>query len=240
GSGQAFRHDRQPQARRHRQHHRQRVHGFGSPAAAGLRAGGTTGPPRAAALRRGDPQSRRAKVREHAMRAREPDASGHVERDGVKVHYDVFGKGPETLLLLPTWSIVHSRFWKAQIPYLARHYRVLTFDGRGNGLSDRPQGVEAYRTDEFIADAVAVMDVTDCERAVVVGVSLGGHFAAVLTARHPERVLGAVLVAPSAPFGPVIPGRSKQGFLEQKNSDQGWDKYNRYYWQRDYRGFLEF
>ena len=38
-----------------------------------------------------------------------------------------------TILLLPTWSIVHSRHWKAQIPYLARHFRVVTFDGRGNG-----------------------------------------------------------------------------------------------------------
>ena len=42
------------------------------------------------------------------------------------------------MLLLPTWSIVHSRHWKMQVPYLARHCRVLTFDGRGNGRSDRP------------------------------------------------------------------------------------------------------
>ena len=42
------------------------------------------------------------------------------------------------MLLLPTWSIIHSRHWKMQIPYLARHCRVVTFDGRGNGRSDRP------------------------------------------------------------------------------------------------------
>ena len=46
--------------------------------------------------------------------------------------------GEPTVLLLPTWSIVHSRHWKMQIPYLARHCRVVTFDGRGNGRSDRP------------------------------------------------------------------------------------------------------
>ena len=47
------------------------------------------------------------------MRARQPDHSGHVERDGVRIFYEVFGDGPSTLLLLPAWSIAHSRMWKA-------------------------------------------------------------------------------------------------------------------------------
>ena len=71
-------------------------------------------------------------------RARYPDEEGYVERDGVRLFYEVYGSGEPTVLLLPTWSIVHSRHWKMQIPYLARHCRVLTFDGRGNGRSDRP------------------------------------------------------------------------------------------------------
>ena len=45
-----------------------------------------------------------------------------------------------TIVLLPTWSIIHSRFWKLQIPYLARRHRVVTFDGRGRGRSGRPSG----------------------------------------------------------------------------------------------------
>ena len=53
------------------------------------------------------------------------------------------------MFLLPTWSIIHSRHWKMQIPYLARHFRVLTFDGRGNGESDRPTGIAAYTEGEF-------------------------------------------------------------------------------------------
>ena len=57
---------------------------------------------------------------------------------GVRVAYEVFGQGDQTLLLLPPWAIVHSRFWKLQVPYLARHFRVVTFDARGNGRSDRP------------------------------------------------------------------------------------------------------
>ena len=63
-------------------------------------------------------------------RARYPDAEGYVERDAVCLFYEVYGSGEPTLLLLPTWSIVHSRFWKLQIPYLSRHCRVVTFDGR--------------------------------------------------------------------------------------------------------------
>ena len=78
------------------------------------------------------------------MRARYPDEDGYVERDGVKLFYEIFGSGAKTILMMPTWSIIHSRFWKMQIPYLARHHRVLTFDGRGNGRSDRPLGEFAY------------------------------------------------------------------------------------------------
>ena len=76
-------------------------------------------------------------------RARYPDVEGYVERDDVRIFYEVYGDGDPTILLLPTWSIIHSRHWKAQIPYLARHFRVVTFDGRGNGKSDRPEGVAA-------------------------------------------------------------------------------------------------
>jgi len=71
------------------------------------------------------------------MRAREPDFEGFVDSDGVKIGYEVFGRGSPTLLLLPTWTIVHSRVWKMQVPYLADLFRVVTFDGPGNGRSDR-------------------------------------------------------------------------------------------------------
>src|SRR5215211_1777818 len=124
-------------------------------------------------------------------RARYPDEEGYVERDGVRVAWELYGSGEPTVLLLPTWSIIHSRHWKSQIPYLARHARVLTFDGRGNGRSDRPGTAEAYAEREFAADAVAVMDAVGVERAVVVGLSAGALWGALLAADHPERVSGA-------------------------------------------------
>jgi pimeloyl-ACP methyl ester carboxylesterase/predicted glycosyltransferase len=172
-------------------------------------------------------------------RARYPDEEGYVERAGVRVFYEVYGTGEPTVLLLPTWSIIHSRHWKAQIPYLARHCRVVTFDGRGNGRSDRPDTVEAYAEREFAADALAVMDATATERAVIVGLSAGGLWGVLLAAEHPERVAGAVFIAPAAPFGQHL-ARTKQPFDEPLPSYEGWGKYNRHYWLENYRDFLEF
>ena len=131
-------------------------------------------------------------------RARYPDEDGYVERDGVRVFYEVYGTGDRTVLLLPTWSIIHSRHWKAQIPYLSRHARVVTFDGRQNGRTDRPSTVDAYAEREFAADAIAVLDATGTDRAVLVGLSAGGLWGTLLAAEHPERVAAAVFIAPGA------------------------------------------
>ena len=85
-----------------------------------------------------------------------------------------------------------------------------------------------------------MLDATATARAIVVGVSLGGHHAAVLSARHPDRVLGTVLLAPSAPFGPTNGHISPDRFLNPQDTDEGWAKYNQHYWLRNYRGFTEF
>jgi pimeloyl-ACP methyl ester carboxylesterase len=171
-------------------------------------------------------------------RARHPDESGHVTRDGVRLHYEVYGSGEPTVLLLPTWSIIHSRHWKMQIPYLARHFRVVTFDGRGNGRSDRP--ASGYEEPEFAADALAVMDATRTESAILVSLSLGAQRALLMAAGQPERVDGAVFICPAVPLGTPIKGRLVFPWDEELDSDDGWAKYNRHYWLRDYRGFLEF
>jgi pimeloyl-ACP methyl ester carboxylesterase/predicted glycosyltransferase len=173
-------------------------------------------------------------------RARYPDEEGYVEREGVRIFWERYGEGDPTILLLPTWSIIHSRHWKAQIPYLARYFRVVTFDGRGNGKSDRPEGPTAYTEAEFAADSMAVMEATATERAVVAGLSCGALWGTLLAADHPERVAGAVFIGPAVPLAPGHPEREVYPTQERLDTDEGWAKYNHYYWLEHQREFLEF
>ena len=174
------------------------------------------------------------------MRAREPERTGQAERDGVRLYYEVFGSGEPTVFFLPPWSVVHSRTWKAQVAYFARHCRVLTFDGRGNGGSDRPETAAAYAEQEFAADALAVMDATSTERAVLVAFSLGAVRALHMLANHPTRFSRVVFIAPSLPIAPPHPDRTLHSFSEPLAVEDGWAKFNAHYWTKDYPGFLRF
>src|ERR1700744_3637189 len=171
---------------------------------------------------------------EAAMRARHPDTEGFIERDGVKTGYEVYGTGEPTIVLLTSWAIVHARQWKAQVPYLARHFRVITAEGRGNGRADRPENAEAYLDREYVDDAVAVLDAVGVDRAVIVGLSVGGRHALQLAAWYPERAAGVVAIGAALPW-PLPPG-----FEETRDAYEGWDKANRNYWLADYRGWGEF
>jgi pimeloyl-ACP methyl ester carboxylesterase/predicted glycosyltransferase len=173
-------------------------------------------------------------------RAKYPDSSGYIKRDGVRLHYEVYGSGEPTVFLLPTWSIIHSRHWKMQIPYLARHCRVITFDGRGNGRSDRPAGAAAYREAEFAADALAVMEATATDRAVLVSLSIGAQRAVILAAEHPDRVAGAVFICPSVPLASSAEDRGRYLLDQVMPTDAGWPKEQFSQFLQDYRGFLEF
>ncbi len=177
------------------------------------------------------------------MRARYPDVTGAVERAGVTLGYEVFGEGPVTVLLLPTWTIIHSRFWKFQVPYLARRYRVITYDGPGNGRSDRVTDPFRYSADAYAADAKVVLDACGVDRAVVAGLSLGGQYGARLAFRHPERVAGLVLIGPALPLVPPSPERASIGMQFDKpypENPRGWEKYNLAYWQDHYDDFAQF
>ncbi len=176
-------------------------------------------------------------------RARYPDETGFVERDGVRTFYEVYGEGDTTILLLPAWCVVYSRLWKGQIPYFARHHRVVAFDGRGNGRSSRPTDPAAYCDDEIVADTIAVLDATGTDRAVVVGVSAGGWWGPLLAGLHPDRFEGAVLICPASALGDPNPDRvaAAASFDQPGSGDDGWvGKWNREYWLSDFEGFVDF
>jgi pimeloyl-ACP methyl ester carboxylesterase len=115
---------------------------------------------------------------------------------------------------------------------------VVTFDGRGNGRSDRPAA--GYGEAEFAADALAVMDATATERAMIVSLSVGAGRALILAAGHPDRVTGAVFICPAVPLASPLEDRTRYPWDEVLPTDEGWAKDNLHYWLRDYRGFLEF
>jgi pimeloyl-ACP methyl ester carboxylesterase/predicted glycosyltransferase len=172
----------------------------------------------------------------------EPSETGAVSRAGVRIAYQVYeNPGRPTILLMPTWSIIPSRFWRLQLPYLARHYRVVTFDGRGSGESDRPAGALSYLDSEYAADAVAVLDATGTERAVLVGLSSGATWAVHVAARHPDRVAGVVAIGPSCGLGITQAGRERYAWDARLDTTEGWAKYNRHYWlEGGYDDFVDF
>ena len=192
-----------------------------------------------------DPATQPRALHRDAGRAVEPIRSDvAIAPDGVRLGFDVYGTGDPTLVLMPSAPIIHSRQWKAQVPYLSRHYRVVTYDGRGNGRSDRPTDPTSYHDDRYVSDLEAVMDTTDTGRAVLVGLCGDGVWRAVrLAAAKPERVLGIVAFAVGVPrIAPPLPHyvESSKVFDEVLPTDEGWAKHNRHYWRRDYPGFAQF
>ena len=178
-------------------------------------------------------------------RARYPDKEGFVERDGVRVFWESYGQGEQTVLFLPTWTLVHSRVWKAQIPYFARHFRVVTFDPRGNGRSDRPRDPAAYAETEFAQDALDVMDACGVDRAVCVALSTGAQRGLLLATEHPERVAGMVFVGALFPvtwrslhWRVLSHPRVRPLGEKPPLTTRGFGKFNPHYWTKG--GYADF
>jgi pimeloyl-ACP methyl ester carboxylesterase len=177
------------------------------------------------------------------MRAREADTLGSVVVDDLEFGFEVHGDRDPTILLMPTWTIIHSRFWKFQVPYLARRNRVITYDGPGNGRSPRTTDPAAYAMEAFVERAVAVLDAVGTQEAVIVGYSDGGKMAAAFAAAHPARTLGLVMIAPALRVVPSLPERAAiaENFHEPYPSNPtSWEKYNAAYWRDHYEDFLHF
>lgn len=173
------------------------------------------------------------------MRASDPHTELKIDRGGVVLHAEVYGDGPRAILFLPTWAIIHSRCWKAQIPYFAQHFRVITFDPRGNGKSGRPAEPEGYALGPIIEDVIAVLDATQTESATLVGFSFGSAVAFAVAADWPDRVDAVISTGAWTPI--VAPHPERYGTYDaDPPSPEGWQKYNRQHWQRDYPDFLRF
>jgi pimeloyl-ACP methyl ester carboxylesterase len=172
-------------------------------------------------------------------RARQPDRVGFADNDGVRIAYEVSGTGDQTVVLLPSSPILHSRMWKGQVAYLARRYRVVTYDGRGNGRSDRPTDPAAYEEHRIVGDLEAVLDATDTPTAFLVGLCTDGVLRAMeLAASEPGRVAGIVAMAVGVPFlAPAHPWRTAKSMTDPYPTYDGWRRENTNYWRIDYPDF---
>lgn len=174
------------------------------------------------------------------MRARLPDASGYVQPGSARIYWEKFGAGDPPILFFSGDTIVDSRMWKAQVPWFSRRHTVLTFDPPGNGRSDRTIDPDAYADASLLADALAVLDTAGVERAVFVGLCSGAGLSLLAAAEHPDRVLGVVAINAGAVLTPKHGHRAPGGFDVELPDDEGWNKENRHYWLRDWRGYAEF
>ena len=119
-----------------------------------------------------------------------------IDRDGVKIHYDVHGDGPP-LILTHGYSST-SGMWNGQIDALSRRHKLVLWDMRGHGQSDYPDDPAAYSEAATVGDIAAVLDAVGARRAVVGGLSLGGYMSLAFYRAHPKRV-SALLIIDTGP-----------------------------------------
>jgi pimeloyl-ACP methyl ester carboxylesterase/predicted glycosyltransferase len=165
------------------------------------------------------------------MRAVEPTTADTLIRDGVGIYYEVYENEGPTLVLVPPSPITHSRIFKAQIPFLARHYRVVTLDGRGNGRSGRPLGRDAHTRAENVADIVAVLDATHTAEAILVAHCHANWWALDVATSRPDRTAALIAIDPGLPYL----GRAQTHWIESAETWEqvledptGWQLFNRH------------
>ena len=126
-----------------------------------------------------------------------------IDRDGIAIHYEETGSG-HPVLFLHEFAGDHES-WRGQAGALARHYRCITMAARGYPPSDAPENPDLYGQEVSENDAFALLDHLGCDRAHVVGLSMGAYTALKLALRAPARI--AAVVAASGGSGSGASGR---------------------------------
>ncbi len=130
-----------------------------------------------------------------------PPRTRYAQSGDTSLAFHVLGDGPTDLVVVMGW-ISHLELSYAHpslagfLRHLARRHRVILFDKRGTGLSDRISSATTFS--EQVEDIRVVMDAAGSERAVVLGLAQGASIAALFAAMHPERTRGVVLWAGTA------------------------------------------
>lgn len=115
-----------------------------------------------------------------------------IDRDGVKIHYEVHGDGPP--LILTHGFSATSAMWADQIEALAQRHTLVLWDMRGHGRSDYPDDPAAYSEAHTVGDIAALLDAVGAASAIVGGLSLGGYMSLAFCHAHPKRVRALLII----------------------------------------------
>ena len=154
----------------------------------------------------------------------------YAKSGGVNIAYQVVGSGPRDLVLVPGWVSNLDVFWEEptlsrMLARLASFTRLILFDKRGTGLSDRVGDMPSLEV--RMDDVRAVMDAVGSPRAALFGYSEGGAMCVLCAATYPQRVSALILggafarrtAAPDYPWGPSV--EQHMAFAEQVERDWG-------------------
>jgi 3-oxoadipate enol-lactonase len=112
--------------------------------------------------------------------------------DGTRIHYEVTGKSGATPVLMIQGLGASKNAWNLQRIAMATRFRIISFDNRGAGRSDKP--TEPFTLEQMADDALAVLDAAGIETAHVVGASMGGVISQIVAVKFSHRVRSLTLV----------------------------------------------
>lgn len=114
-----------------------------------------------------------------------------TKSNGIEIYYEIAGEGEPLVLIsglgYPLWQ------WHKMVPYLSQAFKVITFDNRGVGQTDKPAG--PYTASMLAADTVGLLDALGIEKAILMGHSMGGFIAQAFALSYPARVNKLVLAS---------------------------------------------
>ena len=134
--------------------------------------------------------------------------------DGILLHYQVSGPGEAPPLVLINSLGTDSRIWADVAGQFARTFRVVSYDKRGHGLSDTPEG--DYTLEHHVADLSSLLDHLDIDRAAVAGVSVGGLIAQGFALDHPDRTACAILCNTAPKIGDAATWDERMAVVRSK------------------------
>jgi DNA-binding SARP family transcriptional activator/pimeloyl-ACP methyl ester carboxylesterase len=156
----------------------------------------------------------------------------YVRSGDVNLAYQVIGDGPPDLVLVPGWVSNMECFWEEPrvsrfLRRLASIGRLILFDKRGTGLSDRVPPNSLPTLEQRMSDVGAIMDAVGSKRATLVGYSEGGSMCALFAATYPDRAAGLVMIgsyarlirAPDHPWGPSVDDYTR--YIDRVERDWG-------------------